>query len=470
MTNNRAAIYARISRDADGRAMGVGRQEEDCRALADRLGLSVVEVFTDNDIGASTRSRKRRRPGYEALLDGAREGRFGTILAYSNSRLTRRTLELEDLIVLHERHGVRIRTVVSGDDDLGTADGRMIARIKASVDAAEAERVSERARRAKDQRALSGTPLGGRRPYGYEPGGLIIREDEAARVREATAEILAGGSVRGLVARWNREGVPTSTGGQWGQSSLRAMLLRPRNAGLMVHRGAIVGAAAWPAIVPEEQWRALVDLLSDPGRRTSPGPERKYLGSGLFRCAVCGGTVVGGHANQLLVYRCRPGCVSRGMLEVDDLVTGVIIERLRRPDFADALAVAAAPGVDVPALELRTTVLRDRLNRLAKGYAAGVIDSLQLAAGSKVLRAELEGVRERIAAAYQGSALSGIADAPDPGERFMDADLARRRAVLDALVVVTLDKSGRGRPKGWAPGDSYFRPETVQIEWRGVTS
>ncbi|GMA40195.1 recombinase family protein [Mobilicoccus caccae] len=467
---NRAAIYTRISRDADGRALGVTRQEEDCRTLANRHGLTVVEAFTDNDIGASTRSRKRRRPGYESMLDGAREGRFDVVLAYSNSRLTRRPLELEDLITLHEKHGTRVLTVVSGNDDLGTADGRMVARIKASVDAAEAERVSERARRAKDQRALSGTPLGGRRPYGYEPGGMVVRDDEAARVREATEEILAGGSIRGLVARWNREGVPTSTGNKWGASALRVMLLRPRNAGLMKHRGDIVGKAAWPAIVPEEQWRAVVDLLTNPTRRTTPGPERKYLGSGLFRCAACGQTVIGGFTNGHLVYRCRPGCVSRGMLDVDDLVTGVIVERLRRPDFSDALAGAAAPGVDVAALELRTTVLRDRLDRLAMDYAEGHVDAQQLAVGSKVLRAQLAEVRERISAAFQGTALTGIADAPDPGDALMRADLARRRAVLDALVVVTLVKSERGRPKGWTPGDSYFRPETMKFEWKGATS
>lgn len=58
---SRAAIYTRISRDADGRALGTTRQEEDCRTLAHRHGLTVVETFTDNDIGASTKSRKRRR-------------------------------------------------------------------------------------------------------------------------------------------------------------------------------------------------------------------------------------------------------------------------------------------------------------------------------------------------------------------------------------------------------------------------
>jgi site-specific DNA recombinase len=40
---------------------------------------------------------------------------------------------VERLITAHDRTGVEFRTVVSGRDDLSTADGRMVARTKASV-------------------------------------------------------------------------------------------------------------------------------------------------------------------------------------------------------------------------------------------------------------------------------------------------------------------------------------------------
>jgi site-specific DNA recombinase len=63
MTDRLAAIYCRISEDREGVALGVARQQEDCRALAARLGYTVPAdaVFVDNDISASTRSRKARR-------------------------------------------------------------------------------------------------------------------------------------------------------------------------------------------------------------------------------------------------------------------------------------------------------------------------------------------------------------------------------------------------------------------------
>src|SRR5947209_6478354 len=116
----RAAIYLRISDDREGQRLGVERQLEDCRARADREGWEVAEVFEDNDTGASTKSRKARR-NYARMIERAAAGEFDVLLAYSNSRLTRRPLEFEALIELSLTTGVRICTVVSGDDDLATA-------------------------------------------------------------------------------------------------------------------------------------------------------------------------------------------------------------------------------------------------------------------------------------------------------------------------------------------------------------
>src|SRR3954454_22141522 len=163
-TNSRkAAIYCRISDDRNGERAGVQDQERRCRALAKQHGLTVVGApYVDNDIGASTRSRKKSRAAYDQMIHAVEAGEFGVVLAYSNSRLTRRLAELEDLIQLHERTGVVFMTVVSGNDNLSTADGRMVARIKASVDSAEAERIGERVAAARERQAKAGAYNGGR--------------------------------------------------------------------------------------------------------------------------------------------------------------------------------------------------------------------------------------------------------------------------------------------------------------------
>jgi DNA invertase Pin-like site-specific DNA recombinase len=58
--------------------------------------------------------------------------------------------------------------VASGNIDLSTGDGRMIAGILAQNDQGEVERLQERVGRARKQRTGRGLDAGGSRPFGYE--------------------------------------------------------------------------------------------------------------------------------------------------------------------------------------------------------------------------------------------------------------------------------------------------------------
>ena len=85
--------------------------------------MIIEPIFNDNDLSAS-RYSKKPRPDFDTTFARAEAGEYDALVAYSNGRLTRRPLEVERLIDLHDRIGVKIKTVVSGDDDLSTADGR----------------------------------------------------------------------------------------------------------------------------------------------------------------------------------------------------------------------------------------------------------------------------------------------------------------------------------------------------------
>jgi len=90
-----AAIYARISSDPDGTSLGVTRQVDDCRRLADGLGWSVAEEYVDNDLSAWG---AKRRPAYERMLDDLAGGRRDGMVVYHQDRLTRRPAELEHFV------------------------------------------------------------------------------------------------------------------------------------------------------------------------------------------------------------------------------------------------------------------------------------------------------------------------------------------------------------------------------------
>lgn len=462
----RAAVYCRISRDREGARLGVDRQEADCRELASRNGFSVVQVYVDNDLSAYS---GKPRPGYRQLLADIGRGEIDVVLAWHTDRLHRSPVELEEYISICEQHGAPTHTVKAGPIDLATPSGRLVARQLGAVARYEVEHSIERQQSAKLQAATDGRWKGGRRPYGYAADGITLVEDEAAIVRELNARVLAGASLRGLAADLNRRGLSTSTGAPWRQDAVRRILMRPRNAGLMEHRGEVIGDANWPALVPEEEWRAVVGLLTDPERRTAMTSVRRWLLSGIATCGPCGGptyvTMMNVRSSPQPAYTCKDGRhIARTATLVDEVVERVTVARLSRPDAIELLQPRPG-GPDVGQLRVRAAGLRQRLDGLALEYADGNIDARQLRQGTDRLRGQLATVNRQIGEAARGSVLSGLVDATDVQQVWAGLDLERRRAVISALMTVTINTTTKGRPAGWRKGDPYFDPASIDIQW-----
>ena len=65
--------------------------------------------------------------------------------------------------------------------------------------------------------------------------------------------------------------------------------------------------------------------------------------------------------------------------------------------------------------------------------------------------------------------LHGIADAPNPYAEFLNADAYRRRAVLGAIMDVTLLRNSRGGDPTKRGKGSRFQRETVVIMYKDGT-
>jgi DNA invertase Pin-like site-specific DNA recombinase len=95
-----AAIYVRVSTDQQT----TENQERELRAIAARMGCTIVEVYRDQ--GISGAKGRDKRPAFDALLRDAARRRFGLIMAWSVDRLGR---SLQDLIgFLSEIHSLGI--------------------------------------------------------------------------------------------------------------------------------------------------------------------------------------------------------------------------------------------------------------------------------------------------------------------------------------------------------------------------
>jgi site-specific DNA recombinase len=448
------ALYVRISSDATGEGLGVGRQEADCRAFAARHGWDVGHVYVDNDTSAY--SGKPRR-AYERLLADIEAGTVRTLVTWHTDRLHRSPKELERFIDLAERTGLRVETVKAGQLDLASASGRAVARTLGAWARFESEHKSDRIRRKLAENAANGKPHGGKRPYGWEFDKRTIRESEAAVIREAYRRILAGEPIRALVRDFNTRGLFTTTGRKWTHATLLGVLKYARHAGLRTHKGTPVGNADWPALVPSETWRAVQRVLADPARVTTPGRAgRLNLLSGIATCAHCQGPLRVGHSRATKAYRCATGCVSRTRDLLERFITAVVVERLSRPDAARLLA----PDDDGAweAAEQAAERVRQRLDDAAASFAAGNLTTRQLETITARLRPELAALEAAAAPPPDRSAVLGeLVGAGDVAAVWERLSPDAQRAVVALLMDITVHRARRG------PG---FDPDGIQIDWK----
>ena len=152
-----AAIYLRQSLDRTGDGVAIARQREDCVRLCREKGWTPLE-YVDNDTSASS---GKTRKGYQRMLSDLRDDQrgIGAVVCWDLDRLHRRPVELESFMALADERRLALATV-SGDVDLSTAQGRLIARLKGSVAAHEIEHKSARQRRAAKQKAEQGSRSG----------------------------------------------------------------------------------------------------------------------------------------------------------------------------------------------------------------------------------------------------------------------------------------------------------------------
>ncbi|MFE7947372.1 recombinase family protein [Streptomyces sp. NPDC057426] len=485
----RAVIYVRISQDRTGAGLGIERQLEDCQALANRNGWNVIDTYSDNDVSAYS---GKARKDYQRMLTDLDGGAATVVVTWHTDRLHRFPTELEKYIDLCERRGVATHTVQAGVIDLSTPSGRMTARILGAVAKQESEHKGHRVARARMQKAKNGEWGGGIRPFGWgvatgETKKKIDKKtgeevevpvldmnkavpEEAAAIETGTEMLLSGGSIRGWVKWLADKGYTTTRGNAITHVDARDMLLRPRNAGIAVYKGEEIGTGPWDQLVPEEKFRAVVAILKDPSRKTTPGAQPKWFGSLIFRCGAPGCTetmrVTKTGRLQLPSYRCRlqHGGGRRAQM-VDDYIEDLIIERLSRPDAADLL-LPGPEDVDVAALQIESEQIRRRLTDLAGAFGAGQITMPQFTEGSDVARAQLEGVNRQLARAATRDPLVPLVGAPDVRKVWKSMGLQERRTVLRELLDVTLHAPRPGR----MPDGTYFDYDAIKVRWvRGAS-
>ncbi|MBL3753006.1 recombinase family protein [Mycobacteroides abscessus] len=308
------------------------------------------------------------------------------------------------------------------------------------------------------------------RPELDDEGKAQLDPDEAALIKAAYEHVLAEGSLRAIAATWNEAGVTTPKGNTWTGAAVLRLLCNPRNAGLRTHgyrstsgtRGLHVDDTTpegnWPAIVDRDVFNGVVTILSNPQRSTTVYGS-KYLMTGIALCGACEGPMAPGWTSgakgktKTKIYRCD-AChkIVRNMDAVDALVIDRAVQRLSRDDARELLVHRKRE--DTTELRTQADVVRAKIQKVEQDYADELIEAQDLKARRDNLRAQLRVINSQLEDANRARVFEGFIGAKDVHAYFLAAGLDRQRAVINALMTVTILPTVKG---------GKFRDEHVRI-------
>ena len=399
----RAVIYARYSSD-NQRDASIDDQVRQCRKRIDSDGWRLTEVYSDHAIsGAST-----LRPGYQKMLEDARNGGFDVLIAEAMDRLSR---DQEDIAGLYKQLSfadIQIITLSEGEVN------ELHVGLKGTMNALFLKDLAQKTRRGLEGRVRQGKSGGGN-AYGYdvvkkmdaagEPirGERRINEAEAAIIVRIFDEFIQGRSPKKIAHALNHEGVPGPTGNTWGPSTIhgnwrrgtgilnnelyigrlvwnRQRFIKDPNTGKRQARANpekewVIEGVSHLRIVDQDLWDRVKEIQSSTRRRVSSETngirsERarrpRYLLSGLLRCGKCGGgfSKISQHHYGCSTARNKGTCdnllsIRRDIIEAS--VLDGLKEHLMHPDCVKAFVTEFHKEMNRLAATQDTE--RDRLTR-----------------------------------------------------------------------------------------------------------
>ena len=212
-----------------GRGVSFEMQKTAVTDLAARHGDILDDADLLVDWGISGRhERTAARKAYADLRERIAGGSVSALYAYSLSRLARSTRELLDLSEACASARVPVRLAKEGDLNFTTPHGRLYLTVLAAVATFESDVAGERGRDRNARLRAEGRFVG-RPPFGWRhgPDGALVRYEPEAALDDLVRSIYAAEPNARKVARTlNEEGVPSPTGGQWRDGTVRRMLAR----------------------------------------------------------------------------------------------------------------------------------------------------------------------------------------------------------------------------------------------------
>ena len=473
----RVALYARYSSDLQS-DHSIEDQVRLCTEHAAKNGWTITECYSDAGLsGASL-----MRPGIQALIRDANDGRFTIVLAEALDRLSR---DQEDIAGVYKRMqfaGVEMVTLSEG------AISTLHIGLKGTMNALFLKDLADKTRRGLRGRVEHGKSGGGI-AYGYDvlkrfdangealKGERAINEAQAAIIRRIFEEYAKDNrSPKAIAAQLNQEAIPAPSGQAWGQSTINGN--RRRGTGIL-NNELYIGQLVWnrqrfikdPAtgkrvtrlndesqwvrqgvpelrIIPQDLWEAAKARQKDLDSRPSGLWHRnrpRYLLSGLLRCGVCGGGYAKINASH---YGCAASknkgesvCANRKTIKrevLESKILSALQTHLMRDDLLEIFCEEYTRTLNA-LRRAQDSALREakaEKEKLSK-ERANILKAIREGIGAKLVKDDLERIAARLEA-LEDEIKQGSTEA----RPLLHPAMARRYREEVAALRETLSRSG----------------------------
>jgi site-specific DNA recombinase len=494
-------LYGRNSTDDQAEAGTIQTQQHFLRNYAQLYGLRVVGQFWDEGVSGTVPIEERGEG--RSLLEAARARPGAVVLCYRIDRLGRTLRTLLDAHDALEGANVTIRSATE-PFDTGTAIGKFLFQLLASLAELDRANLLERMSRGRDRVVRAGRWVSGTIPFGYElgsdgalrPSTRLVEQagmTEAEVVVDLFRRIAGGSSAASEAVRLNSLGITAGRNCANGGLRVKTGFWKPDRITKMIHKGLYAGThvhrsrhgtevVAVPPLVDEGLRAAAAARLGTNRRLATKNARRLYLLRGLVECARCEAAYCGAThaAKKIPYYFCNGGKAARKyghrapcdarMIRAEELEAAVwadVAAYLRNPGpaLAEARRQLRARLAELPKLEAQRRRLTEALaekaaerERVMTMYRRGrraldeTEDDLdQIQAEVAALREQLEKVRtaEELAEVAERQHADAAADAAELAANLDEVersgDPTAKRAFIERLVRrVTIAPTGDG--------------------------
>lgn len=344
-------LYARKSTESDERqAMSIGSQIKEMTTLAEREGLSIVEVKQES----FSAKQSGYRPVFNEMLHGLRNGQFDAILTWAPDRLARNAGDLGSLVDLMDMNKLQhIRTF--GQTFSNTPNEKFLLMILGSQAKLENDNRSinvKRGIRAKCEMGWRPGPA----PIGYINRSfagvkeMVLDDERAPIIREMFERSGLMNQSGRTIKKWlDSSGFTTKAGKQLSLSQIYRILTNPFYYGYFKYPddGPLYKGLHAP-IITQELFNNVRERINDivPDNKAAWG-SKKFPFKHLFHCGSCGSRLTveehykplkDGSKRRHVYYRCTkstkdPDCKEPSIKAED--ITEHVLKMVNTGEFDD---------------------------------------------------------------------------------------------------------------------------------------